>query len=270
MTVKRMMHYVLVIALVYVCALAFMYFNQRSMLYYPDKSQPNPVAMGVNNVEIARVQTEDGLTLEGWYFAPSDSKKPVIVLFHGNAGNFAHRGYKASYYMNEGYGVLLAEYRGYGGNPGTPTEQGLYKDARAYLDWLKTKNNMADENIVIYGESIGTGVAVQMATEYNVKAVILEAAYSSTVDIAKNIYGFLPIKLLMKDQFLSVENIYNVHAPLLLVHGDKDITIPIALSRKLFDAANEPKTFINIPDAGHNNLYDHGAHKYILKFLKKY
>ncbi len=237
------------------------------MLYSPHTQRPDPSIMGMYKPEIAKVVTEDGLTLEGWYFPPENKEKPVLVFFHGNAGDISHRGYKAIHYLEKGYGVLLAEYRGFGGNSGDPSEQGFYKDARAFLKYISVEQKIPVDQIILYGESIGTGVAVQMASEISVAGVVLEASYSSTVDVAANIYFYFPVKYLMKDQFRSVEKIQTVSAPLLFIHGGKDRTIPLWIGEKLFEAANDPKKFINIPEAGHNDLYEYGSERYVLDFL---
>ncbi len=251
-------------ALVYVIALGFMYFNQRNMMYFPATERPDPAAYGAQDVvEIVRVSTEDGLDLEGWYIAPSEPGKPVIVNFHGNAGHYGDRLGKMAGFVRAGYGLLLAEYRGYGGNPGTVSEQGLYQDARAYLDWLGEK----DVETVLYGESLGSGVAVQMATEHMVGAVVLEAPYSTIADVAQSIYFFMPVKWLMKDQYRSTDKIAAIKAPLLIVHGEKDSTIPIRFARKLYQAAVQPKTFVELENAAHNNIYEYGAERHILDFL---
>lgn len=254
-------------ALVYVIALCFMYLNQRNMMYFPDQERPDPAAYGAENiVEIVRVTTQDGLDLEGWYIAPQAQNKPVIVDFHGNAGHYGHRLPKMAGFVRAGYGLLLAEYRGYGGNPGKISEQGLYDDARAYMDWLAAKG-LEQGQTVLYGESLGTGVAVQMATEHSVSAVVLESPYSSIAEVAQSIYFFMPVKWLMKDQFQSTGKIAAVKAPLLIIHGAKDTTIPIRFARKLYQAALQPKSFVALEEAGHNNIYEYGAEERILQFL---
>ncbi len=260
---KRIMNVIFWAAVIYMAILTALYINQRNMIYAPDKSRPARIV----NVAIANVITEDGLKLEGWYL-PAKAGMPTILYYHGNASNHAGRLPKVATYINEGYGMLLAGYRGYGGNPGSPSEQGFYKDARAYVKFLKDKNVPPDKTI-IYGESIGTGVAVQMATEYKAAAMILEAPFSSTVDVAKNVYPFIPVKYLLKDQYRSKEKIGNVHYPILIIHGEKDRLIPFKFGKKLNEAANDPHTFIPLEKAGHNDLYDYGAAAHVLDFLKK-
>ncbi|GJL84682.1 MAG: alpha/beta hydrolase [Micavibrio sp.] len=260
----KVVNFLAIIVVVYLLALLFMYFNQRGMMYFPATGRPDPATYGAQDVvEIVRVTTEDGLDLQGWYIAPQDQNKPVIVNFHGNAGHYGDRLPKMAGFVREGYGLLLAEYRGYGGNPGKITEQGLYQDARAYLDWLAKK----DVETVLYGESLGSGVVVQMATEHMVAAVVLEAPYSTIAEVAQSIYFYMPVKWLMKDQYRSTDKIAAIKASLLIVHGEKDGTIPIRFARKLFQAAVQPKRFVALESAAHNDVYDHGAERHILDFL---
>lgn len=248
--------------LFYIGMLVFLYFEQRSLMYFPDKIRPD----SIEGITVANVTTEDGIQLEGWY-AKAITGMPTIVYFHGNASNYAGRLPKVIEYINDGYGVLLAGYRGYGGNQGTPSEQGFYKDARAYMKFLADNNVLLDQTI-IYGESIGTGVAVQMATEYKTAALILEAPFSSTADVAQSVYWFVPVRYLMTDQFRSADKIKNVKSPILIIHGEGDATIPIRFGRKLYEAAADPRQFIAIEKAGHNDLYDHGASQHVLDFLR--
>jgi hypothetical protein len=179
---------------------------------------------------------------------------------------------KLQHYRDAGYGLLLAEYRGYGGNPGLPTEEGLYNDARAFLQWLRMEKGVEPSDTVLYGESLGTGVAVQMAAEAGAKevpyrALILEAPFSAAVDLARETYPFLPVNLLMRDQFKSREKIGNIHTPLLILHGNKDEVVPLQSGQALFEAAHNPKTFIVIDGGTHHNLYSHGAASSVLEFL---
>lgn len=260
---KSLVNKLIIIALFYTLSVVVLFTMQRSMIYFPDKSRPTPVKGAV----IAKVITQDQLLLESWYFPATIPGKQVIVFFHGNAGNYGARIFKAQYYLNEGYGVLLAEYRGYGGNPGSISEQGLYLDGRAYIDWLINKKSVQIEDIVLYGESLGTGIAVQMATEYDVAGVSLEVPFSSLVDVASNQYPFAPVKYLLKDRFMSIDKIAKINAPLLILHGHKDKVIPFKFARKLFNKAVEPKKITEFPKGGHNDLYDFNAHTHVLGFL---
>jgi len=258
----RLMIYVLA---VYVLLCAFMYFNQRNMQYFPQRvTEFNPNSYGLA-MQVVNTTTADGLTLKHWY-APAQPDRPTIVYFHGNAGFVGTRRDRAKALIGRGLGLYLAEYRGYGVNGGAPTERGLILDAQSVMEDLKSRGV---DNIVIYGESIGTGVAIQIATQYTVKAVILEAPFTSATDIAQNLYPFIPVKFLMKDQFKSIDHIRNIDAPLLFMHGTHDSVIPIKFSEALFDHARGSKTRHLFDGVGHIIEFDTDiALNVILDFLK--
>lgn len=253
-----MIDYLIIAFLVYLGSLAYLYLNQRNMIYFPDTARPATVA-GVQDVVVT---TNDDLTLWGW-FLPPKGNKPIAVLFHGNAGNYSHRLWKVAKMHEQGYGVILAEYRGYGGNPGKPDKEGLFNDGRAWMEFAAAQNHP----VVIYGESIGTAVAVAMAAEYPPAGLILESPFSALADVAQSMYPVVPVGLLLKDKFDSAALIKDVKAPKLFIHGDRDRTVPLRFGRKLYDAAPEPKEFVEIEGAAHNDLYDHGAALHITRFL---
>lgn len=260
---KKIMNILLFLVLLYLGVLAALYIMQRSIIYYPDRSRPADVA----GVERVSVRTSDDLTLEGFYLPPSNADKPVIVFFHGNAGHYGHRLFKASILNESGYGVLLAEYRGYGGNPGAISEDGFYRDGRAFIDWLQGERGVSSDQLVLYGESIGSGTATQMAIEYDIAALVLEVPFSSLYDVAKRQYFFLPVKYLLKDKFFNDRKISRINAPLLIVYSQGDRIIPAYSTLKLYDAAIAPKNIKNFPQANHNDLYVHGAGAFILDFI---
>lgn len=263
---SRMKQIIIKAILVYLGLLAFLYFYQRSLLYFPDKQTPHPADFGVEEqVEVVHVTTRSGLKLHGWYIPPGDPAKPDMVFFHGNAGHFGHRIYKAAPYIEAGYGVLLAEYPGYGGNPGKPSEEGFYESGRAFISWLQNEKERTVP--VLYGESIGTGVAVQMAGEFDIDALILEAPYSSMVHLGQSRYIVVPVGLLLKDRYESINKIEHISVPKFFIHGVRDMTIPIKFARQLYDKASEPKSFVEIEKAGHNDLYNYGAQLHVLDFL---
>lgn len=254
--------------LVYLGLLTFLYFYQRNLLYFPDTNRPDPVAFGVlGGMETVNVKTEKGEEILGWYFPPTGELKPTIIFFHGNAGHIGHRIFKIKGLVESGYGVLLAEYLGYGGNLGKPSEESFYRGARAFMGWLTEHREPDLGKIIIYGESIGTGVAVQIASEFSVAGLVLESPFSSMVDLAQLKYPIVPAALLLKDKYKSADKIAALNMPMLQIHGEKDRTIPIKLSRRLFENAQEPKTFVEIKDAGHNDLYNYGTQLHILSFL---
>lgn len=253
---------------VYVLLVIIVYFYQRSLQYFPSKDMGDPKLAESQKMQVVTIRTEDGLALTSWFAPPKDPADKVIVYFQGNGGNISHRASKAQYFMEKGYGVLLCGYRGYGLNPGNATEEGLYLDARATLKWLEAQGYKTGQ-LVFYGESLGSGVAVQMAGELQPRQLILEAPFTSAADVAKRAYFYLPVDMLMKDRYDSLAKIKDVKSALLIVHGDHDGVIPLDLGKKLFDAANHPKEFVTIERGGHNDLYDMHAAFPILEWLGK-
>ena len=252
--------------LVYFALAAFMYVFQRNFVFAP--SLGNPFQENHQPFQVLNYQTPMGLNLRGLYI-PAKNGKPTIVYFHGNAGNLADRIYKAMEFIPNGYGVALIGYRGYSGNPGQPSEQGFYEDGRAAIASLKN-SGVSPSNMVLYGESIGSGTATQMATEIPAKALILEAPFTSAVDVGARVYWFLPVRFLMKDKFDNKNKIGQLKMPILIVHGTDDHTISDKFGKKLYSYVTSPvKEFVSVKDAGHADLYDHGAGKVINDFLAK-
>lgn len=249
-----------------VCALMFIF--QRNLQYVPERGAIVPADWGLPDFRTVTVTTADGVGIDLWH-APADGlTKPTVVLFHGNGGHMGHRADKALALRRAGYGVLLAGYRGYGPNAGSPTEQGLYADGRAALDFL-VREGVSGQRVVLYGESLGSGIAVQLATERRVGAVILEAPFTSIPDAAAIHYPWLPVRGLIKDRYDSLSRIADIRAPLLIVHGEQDRVVPIRLGCALFAKAAEPKVGVWVPGAGHNDLMDHGLMRHILAFLRR-
>lgn len=269
MRARQTLMNILIAAVVpYVLLLGYLYINQRQMMYFPDTSKPQRAEWYAQSAEIIAVETQDGLTLEGWYFAPAAPNKPIIIYFHGNGSHIGERVGKTGFLRQEGYGLLLAGYRGYGGNPGRPTEEGLYKDARAYINGLQSQHGIKTDQIVLYGESLGTAVAVQMATEHSVSSIILEAPFHSALGLAQDRYFYMPVSWLMKDQYRSDLKISDLSLPILILHGTKDEITDMRYGQALFERATMPKIFVPIVDAGHLDVYDHGAALHVLDFLR--
>ena len=233
-------------------------------IYHPDGA-PSPAAADAAGMLVVGYGTEDGLALDGWYRASRVGKR-TLVYFHGNAGHLGDRAALVQPYLRAGYGVLLAGYRGYGGNPGRPDEAGFYADGRAALEWLAGMD-VPPDRIVLFGESLGTGVAVQMAVEYPVSGLVLQSPFTSVVDVGQDKMPWLPISLLMTDRFDSLSKIDRIAAPLLMIHGDADRVVPVRFGRRLFEAAPEPKTAHFVPGAGHNDLPGFGISGMVLEFL---
>ena len=253
----------------YALLVAIMFFTQRSYMYIPYKIFPNPALIGVGDMEVIEVTTADGLTLKALYKAPATPSMPVVVLFHGNGGSIAIRGFRARDYIDHGgYGYLLAEYRGYAGNPGKPSEQGLYEDARAYMKWLTGHQKIAQDRIVLYGESLGTGIATQMALEYaNVRALILEAPYTTMQAVAQKHMFWLPAYWLVRDRYNNIDKIAHVRVPLLVLHGQQDKVVPFSQGTKVFQNAKTRKRMETFSEGNHVNLHEFGAGDKVRNFL---
>ncbi|MGA2634881.1 MAG: alpha/beta hydrolase [Terracidiphilus sp.] len=228
---------------------------QRSFLYYPGHTYvPLSEAHANRSFEEISVRTADGLDLKGWY-APATTKPFTFVFFHGNGDSLSTASVAADPYIAEGYGFLIAEYRGYSGLPGKPTEAGLYDDARAYIDALMARGAKSDD-LILFGHSLGTGVATQMAEEFNVGGLILLAPYLSIAKMAQIKFPVFPAGFIVFDRFDNFKKIKNIHVPVLIVNGAMDQLIPPSQGKQLYDLANEPKQYLSIPNRGHNDTFD--------------
>jgi fermentation-respiration switch protein FrsA (DUF1100 family) len=263
----------LIVALGYAGWVVILYATQRHLLYLPDTSSPNPTAFGVAEMSVVQLVTEDGLSLRAWYRAACGESATIIYL-HGNGGHLGYRADRVRPYLDAGYGVLLVGYRGYGANPGRPSEAGLYSDARAAMTFLAGQGVSADR-VVLYGESLGSAVAVQLAMEqaqagHPVRAVVLETPLSSMVEVAGYHYPYVPVRWLLTDRFDSLAKIAAIAAPLFLAHGDRDRVVPQRFGSALFATAVEPKEALWIDGAGHEDLGRFGLAQSVLNFLRRH
>jgi fermentation-respiration switch protein FrsA (DUF1100 family) len=253
----------------YATAVTALWAFQRDLMYFPDSAPrvaPSAYAM-LEGVQEVSFTTADGLTLAAWY-APAPPDRPTVVMFHGNHGSLRASRYRLKHFKDAQMGVLLLAYRGYSGNAGVPNEQGLYTDARAALDWLE-QGGVASTSTVLYGISLGTGVATKMAAERDFAAVVLESPYTSTVDVAAYRFPVVPVTWLMEDRFESLARIRAITEPLLIMHGDSDTVIPQHFGRELFEAANQPKEGFWPHGLGHNDIFDNGGFDIALKFIQR-
>jgi fermentation-respiration switch protein FrsA (DUF1100 family) len=258
--------YLMTVVALYGVFIAALYFGQRHLLYNPNQEISTPGDYGVADMMVVQAPTSDGLTLHAWWRPPTDTAKPVIVYFHGNAGHIGDRADKIRSYLDAGYGLLMMSYRYNAGSGGTPSEAGLFLDGEAAITFASQAGYGA-ERLVMYGESLGTGVAVEMAARHRVAALVLEAPYTDMGALAQHHYWYAPAKWLLKDRLASIKRIGRNNAPVFIFHGGRDRLIPIRFGRALFDAASAPKDFHEFDDAAHNDLYDHGAAKAVLDFL---
>lgn len=253
----------------YLGLLLLLYVFQRRLLYHPNPIVPQPAEFGVPQMRPVRIPTEDGFELYGWWWPPPDGDSPTIVFLHGNAGHLGTRADKARAFMEDGFGVLLVSWRYNARAGGGPSEENLYRDGFAAYDFALAQGVPADR-IVLYGESLGSGVVTRIAAERPAGAVILEAPYTSVPEVAQSIYWFTPARWLMWDRFASIERIARIAAPILILHGESDGVVPARFGRRLYDAAMEPKEAHFLPLASHVDLFDHGAGRIVAAFLRKH
>ena len=251
----------------YVALLGLLFVKQRELMYPRNPVRAETAGVDLPALEETTLTASDGERLVAWVVPPR-AGKPMLLFFHGNAGNFARPVRQARFraLTEDGTGLFAVNYRGYGGSSGTPTEAGLHLDARAAYGAAVARFGAA--NLIGYGESLGTGVVLKLAAEVPLAAIVLEAPYLSTAAVAQGVYPFVPISLLMLDQFRSSEIIGRVRAPLLVLHGERDGVIPFAQGQALYALANEPKRLIRFPEGGHEDLPSRGSVPEIRRFLE--
>lgn len=263
--VKLLIGAVLLAAGLY-CILALsLFLFQRRLIYHPALDYHTPAQADLDGVAEKRLATPDGESLIAWR-AMAAPGQPTLLYFHGNAGGLIERADRIKRFQREGLGVMLLAYRGYSGSTGTPSEAALIADAQLAHDNLIAEGVKADQ-IVVYGESLGTGVAVQLAATRPVGAVILDAPYTGLAAIGERLYPWMPVRWFLKDKFASSEHIGAVRAPLLILHGSRDRTIPVSLGQALFEVAPSPKQMRVLEGAGHSDIYAFGAMQLISGFL---
>ena len=249
---------------VYMGAAAILYVTQRSMMYFPDRMRASPAQSGLPEAEVVNLTASDGQHILAWHVPPRDGK-PVILYFHGNGGALRYRVERFRRLITDGIGLVGLEYRGYGGLSGEPTEPGLIADANAAYAFAAA--HYAVPQIVPWGESLGSGVAVALAAQEPVGRVILEAPFTSAAAVGSARYWYMPVSLLMKDQFHSDERIGSVTAPVLILHGVHDQIVPYAMGERLFELTKAPKHIVRFLDGGHEDLDRHGALHAVARFL---
>lgn len=233
----------------YLAALLALVVFQRDLEYFPSRETKTPAEAGFPAAEVLSLKTADGETLEAWHVTAQPGK-PTILYFFGNGGRLYFYGKRFQRLTDNGAGLLGVSYRGYGASTGAPTEAGLREDADTAYRYLETQH-VNPSSIVLFGDSLGSAVAIGLAAKHRFAGLVLDSPFSSAADVALARYPIFPVKLLMRDPFRSVRLIRQVHAPLLVLHGTADTIVPIRFGRKLFRHANEPKEMIEIPDAPH-------------------
>ena len=252
-------------AAIYAVICAVVYFANRAFIYFPDPARIAPVKLGLKGVKQIEFVTADSVTLVGWY-ARAQRGKPTILYFHGNASNAANRAPRVAAITQDGFGLFYLNNRGYGGSGGKPTEEKNIADAIAAYDYLVSLGVPAN-TIVAYGESLGSGQAIRLAMGRSLAAIVLESPLTSVIDVAKETYFWLPLRLLITDKYDNEENIHSVMTPVLVLHGEQDGIIPVEMGMRLFQAASRPKRIEIFPKGGHVDLFAHGAWEKTKSFI---
>ena len=258
---------ILALVFFYILLLSVVFFFQRNLLYHPsvDSYRKDQVVREPAEIEKVKITTNDKIDLIGWFYNQDLGKFKTILFFHGNAGSLENRTYKLNHFKNLNVNFLIIAWRGFSGNKGKPNEMGLYEDAESAIKWLKIKG-VNEKNIILYGESLGTGVAVEIAQNKNYAGVILESPFTSMVNIGKKHYPFFPVSLLLKDKFESYKKINNIFVPVLIMHGKVDKIVPYDMGKKMYELANEPKFLYSQEYGDHMIEYD----EKLLSALKKF
>lgn len=252
----------------YLVVCAFMWLYQRNLMYIPHGDIAEPQAYGLQEFSDHELTTDDGQAVHVWYRKAKEGF-PTLVHFHGNAGNLSHRAYFFKLAADAGFGVLGLDYRGFGKSTGKPYEEGLYMDARETLHYAMGELKVPAKELILYGESLGTGIAVQMATECECAALVLQSPYTSIENVAQETYPWLPVRMLIQDRYNSLRKVKEVKEPTLIMHGEADTLIDVSHAKELFAALPEPKQAVYFPGKGHNDLSIEEMVKQLEAFSRK-
>ena len=256
---------ILIFFVIYIIILIYVYIFQRNLLYHPlvNGYQSDKTDFIYEEVFI---KNNEGIKLKAWLHKKDLNNKKTLLFFHGNAGELSNRNYKLNKLSKLDINFLIIAWRGFSGNPGKPTEQGLYEDARSALNWLKIKG-VKEKNIILYGESLGTAVAIETAQNKNLAGIILESPFTSMIELGQKYYPFLPVKFLLKDKYETEKKLSNINSPLLVLHGRLDTIVPFFMGKKIFEKANSPKFKYFIDDDDHMMRYDKNLLDEIKQFI---
>jgi hypothetical protein len=238
---------------VVVSIVAVIWSQQRRLIYFPFGSVPDVATLSIGGITEVAFPTSDGLTLNGWFVSRASAPDFTVIVFNGNAGNRAFRAPLADALARANMAALLFDYRGFGGNAGAPSEMGLRIDAQAARDYVVGRPDVDRNRLVYFGESLGTAVAAELAVEHPPAALILRSPFTSLTDIGRQHYPMLPVRWLLRDRYDTISRIARVRAPLLVIGGDRDHIVPLAQTRRVYEAAREPKSLLVIQGADHND-----------------
>jgi hypothetical protein len=255
----------LVLAAVYGLVAIAAFVAQRKLMYFPDPTRVAPSSFALAGVEERVLAAPDGAKLVAWHCRAAPGR-PTLLYFHGNAGNLASRSERVRKYTARGIGLFMLSYRGYSGSTGHPSERANVADAKLAYEAL-VREGVAPQDIILYGESLGSGIAVQLAAEKPVAGVILDAPYTAIVDVAAGAYPFFPVRWFLFDRYETMRYLPDVHAPLLIIHGEEDEVIPVTMGRAVYAAANGPKELVTFPGAGHSDHQLFGSSEEVFRWI---
>jgi len=253
---------------VYLLVLLFIYFTQRNLLYHPGDNNYLDDKIQFSYKEVF-IEVDQDIKLKSWLIEKDLKKYKTLVFFHGNAGNLFNRVHKLNELHKLDINILIISWRGFSGNSGNPTEKNLYQDAQKSIEWLNSKG-IESKKIILYGESLGTGVAVELAQKNIFNSIILESPFTSMAKTAKIYYPYLPVNLLLKDKYDSINKIHKITKPILIMHGMKDDLVPYIMSVELFNKANKPKYSFFPKDDNHMMDFNDELLDKIRLFIKQH
>ena len=259
------MNYIFFIVFLYIFFGFLLYSFQRRIIFNTSGKPNLPEYYNLQDTKQIFIETTDKISLLGWFYKGNENK-PILVYFHGNSFDIGERAYRIKRYNDAGFSTLIVAWRGFSGNEGNPTEKNLYLDGKATIDWVLKNTKFSIEDIINYGESLGSGVAVELNLKYNFLCTVLEAPFTSIADVANKRYKIYPTKYLVKDKFDNLSKIDQIKSPSLIISGLKDEVVPHLHSILLYNKANNPKKSLFIDEAMHNNLYDFGIEKSVINF----
>ena len=259
------MIYIFLLAFIYIFFGLILYIFQRRIIFNKSTVPKDPIDYGLINTKKIKIETTNNISLLAWFFK-GEKNKPILVYFHGNSFDIGERSYRLKRYNDAGFSTLIVAWRGYSGNDGIPTEKNLYADGDSSIKWILENTDFKIKDIVNYGESLGTGVAVELNLKYNFLCTILEAPFTSIADVALKRYKIYPTRFLVRDKFDNFNKIDQIKSPVLIISGKRDEIIPHQHSVLLKNKALEPKKTLFVDEAMHNNLYDFGIEKKVINF----
>ena len=260
-----MSNFLFSLVLLYLFIGIFLFLFQRRMIFNKSIKPKSPKEYGLSEIIEVFIKTPDNLSLLAWFHKPNNNQ-PILIYFPGNSYDIGERAYRIQRYVNCGWGILLLSWRGYSGNNGRPSEKNLYIDGQSAVNWIKKFTNYNNNQIILYGESLGCAVAIQLGIYNKFKSIILEAPFTSIGDIGQKKFPLYPVKILTFDKFDNLSKINKVQSPILIIHGKKDEVVPYRHSIKLYEKAKKPKKHLSIDEAMHNNLYDYSIDKDVINF----